>query len=200
MLLGLTLNGSASPISGDIGVISDRNTKNAYAELNAFYSLPGKVQGYTFVDQYQDHGAYVSKTALTRNLTDNLSARLQIVEADQPFTEAGLGLKYNLHGLPNGTFACLHAMPAWFNENGREHNVFKLGYFVSQDLPGNFYLSNYGEANLAAKAGPTWCYGEIELGKRIGNLKVAANVAMNGTADGKITPELEARLAVRGTF
>ena len=201
LLSALTGTKANDSFNGDIGVLANRNNRDSYAEANVFYKLPGEVKGYTFMDLYNDGSSgYFGKTELTKSIGKNLALRTQVVHGNEFATEAGLGLKLTVPGLPKSTFATVYAMPLWANSNGREGNECKVGYFISQDLPANFYASSYGEANVSAANGATWGYGEIELGKKFGNWKVGLDVALNSAGDGKLAPALEARGVARYNF
>jgi hypothetical protein len=196
----LATNVRAEGIHGNVGYIQREESKDSYAEINAFYKLPLDVRGFTFLDWNNETETYFGKTTLTRAIADTgISARAQIVHVNELSTETGLGLEAKLP-TPKGITAKVNCMPYWRNNCGEEKNTVKVGYFVSADLPYNMTLSSFGEANVANPQGITWAYGEVELAKKIGDLSIGYNASLNCQGVGKVTPEIRHGIAVRYNF
>ncbi len=187
-------------IHGNIGYIQSEKGTNSYTEANVLYSLPLEIKGYTFLDFYNNKGGFYGKTSLTKEFVKNISARFQTVHANETFSETGLGLEAKFPKMADNFSLKLNCMPLWFNSEGQEDNNVKLGYCLSLNLPKDTYLSSFGEWNLANKKGPTWTYGEVELGKKLGNINLAYNAALKFREAGESVPDLEHRVALRINF
>ena len=188
-------------VSGDIGYVHSEVKDNSYVEANVFYKLPGKIKGYTFADFYNGEGGFVGKTSLNKPLWKGVGPRAQIVHGNRLFTRAGLGIEAKIQKMPKNTYMKMRFMPLWIDENGKlAENRVVAGYSCGADLTRGFSLNSYGEMNLGAKNGSTWSYGEIELAKKFGDMRLGYSVALNNKGEGKATPDLEHRIALRFNF
>jgi hypothetical protein len=203
-LVGLsTILGTAraGSVSGDIGYVAREQNKDSYAEANVFYGLPGKINGYTYLDKYNEDGAVYGKTTLTKAIADSaVSARVQGIHNDEELQHTGIGLEAKLQ-TPKNIFATVNCTPVWLNGDGqKEEDVIKAKYYISIDLPMKFNLSSFGEVNVANTKGVTWEYGEIELAKRFGNFAIGYNAGLWSKGDGIIAPKIVNGIAVRYKF
>lgn len=187
----------AYALDGNIKYVHTKDVANSYVEASAFYKLPGKISGFTFVDFLNGKG-YFAKTSLEKNVASVVNAKAQLVHANEPTTQAGVGVSAVIPHMPKNTFAKVSVMPLWFDAYGRVKDKVIVGYFGSVDLPMGFELSSFGEWNIGAEGGPKWAYGEIELGKNIGPVNVSYNPALVG--DGDAIPRLEHRVSAKIDF
>ena len=162
--------------------------------LNLFYQIPGKINGYTFVDLYKNGQGYFGKTTLDKEIKYGIGPKAQIVHGNEPYTMEGFGINGVVPMPSKNTFAKVGFTPVWYSPQGRLSNRSIANYYIKSTLPKGFEISSFGEWNLTAKDGAKWAYGEIEIGKKIGKVKLSYNPAL--ISDGDATPNLENRVAV----
>ena len=173
-------------------------SKLYYGSMSSFGGNFFPHHEYTFVDFYNGEGGFVGKTSLNKPLWKGVGPRAQIVHGNRLFTRAGFGIEAKIQKMPKNTYMKMRFMPLWIDENGKlAENRVVAGYSCGADLTRGFSLNSYGEMNLGAKNGSTWSYGGIELAKTFGDLRLGYSVALNNKGDGKATPDLEHRIALR---
>jgi hypothetical protein len=64
------------------------------------------------------------------------------------------------------------------------------------EVPLGLDVKNFGTINYATEDGPSWSYGEIDVGRNFGDYRLSWNPALIG--DGDLVPNLEHRIS--GTF
>ncbi len=188
----------AKEVFGSIEHIVSENKEKSSEELNLFYSLPGNIKGYTYIDFFKN-GTYYGKTSLTRKINNKLGMKSQIVNSNNLFSRAGLGGYINIPFQSKNLSGNLSILPLWVNEKGNlMEDYLTAGYFISMKLPKEFKINFYGEWNVLAKGGPSWNYGEIEVEKNIGPICISYRPALIGKGDA--TPKLEQRVSIGFKF
>lgn len=184
----------AREISGNFKYVENlQNSDKSYPEFNAFYTLPGEINGYTWGD-ISKSGNYFGKTNLDREVAKigkvGLNAAVQVVQADKPLADTGFGLKFNIP-VKNG-YGSVGMLPAWRNNSGGNPAVLTFSY--GKDLGYGLNFETFGEVDVRTKMG----YGELELTKKLGPLKIGPLFAMNWNGDAM--PKFVPRVAVRYDF
>lgn len=191
----------AAPVSGSVEHLqsTDESKGGSYERLNAFYSLPANVKGYTFVEAYHDGTAF-GKTTLTKKVTDKFSIVSQTRSINEGFTDTGLGLQLNIP-VQKG-YALIRLVPAWINSEGKSvDNRNILGFAVGKDLSEKVSAAVFAEMNLGAKKGAEWAYGEAQLMYSVGkDWNIGYNPALRNNGSGKLIPRVEHRFAVQRKF
>lgn len=186
-------------INGSLETIISEKKENSYARLNGFYQLPGKINGYTFLELYKNGNGYYGKSMLTKNIGKTFSVKGEVIHANDPMALAGVGIGVNVP-TPKKAYANIKLLPLWINKSGKYvSNKVILGYFAGADLGKGWNISSFGEVNLAAKDGPEWCYGEIALTKDIGK-GVSIGYIPALKSKGKLAPKVEHRVGLQAKF
>lgn len=186
-------------VHGNIEYIQSEISENSYPRLNAFYSLPQRIEGYTFMELYQGGKGYFGRTTLDRAITRGVGPRAIVNHIGEPFTETGLGVGAVVPHMPRNSFATVGALPLFVDKQGRRlRHQGLVQYFFSTPLPLKLNLSGFGEWNILAENGPEWGYGEFNLGRKIGPFMVTYNPALLN--DGDAMPKVEHRVAVTLNF
>jgi hypothetical protein len=172
------------------------NGAGTYLEVSTSYNLPGSIKGSTTVDLC-DTGGFFGGTSLEKPVSGGLNARLQMDHSNDLFTRAGMGARAVISSTKR-IFAKVGATPVWSDGSGIVKNLSTLNYLVIISLPKGFSILNYGEWNLAAQGGPKWTYGEVNVTKQIGRVKVGYNPALLG--DGDAMPSIQHMLSVEMEF
>jgi hypothetical protein len=194
---------SAQAGSGSLRAIQPvEGDGKAYVEAQAFYGLPGDVQGFTFVDLNQDGAGYFGKTTVTRDLGigQGVSARALAVHCNDLASEGKLGVQADVPFLPKRVYANVAYSPLTVAGDGAE-NRNTLDYFVTGDLGHGFTASSFGQWEKG-----DFTYGEFELAKgfdvrvdgKAYHVTLSYNPALCG--DGDAVPTLEQRVAVGVSF
>jgi hypothetical protein len=188
---------AAAQMNGSAEGIVTKDKATSYVRLNDFYSLPGKIGGYTFIELYSGKAGYFGKTALTKEIGYGISAKGELLHCNEPFTEAHLGLEAKL-AMPKGTTLKVKALPLCIDKDGRiVKDKVILGYFVNVDLAKGLSLSSFGEFN--ALKGGQWGYGEINLKKYVWDgVSISYNPAL--ISQGKLMPTMSQRVTVEIGF
>jgi len=186
-------------INGSLEAIVSEKKENSYARLNGFYQLPGEINGFTFLEFYKDGKGFFGKSMLTKGLSKTFSVKGELVHINEPVTYAGVGLGLNLP-MPKGSYGSLKVLPVWVDKQGKyAPNKVIVGYVAGADLGKGWSMSSFGEANIAAKQGPKWCYGEVAVTKEIGKgVNVGYIPALKPV--GKLAPKIESRVGVQIRF
>ena len=192
---------TAQALSGSIRYIASetsnesKKTYGSYPELQMFYTLPAEVKGFTFADFFKKSG-YLAKSSLEREIQYGIGPRVQLTHINQPLTQESLGVSAKTKFLPKGVSAKAYFMPFWRdNEFDKVQKKMLLGGSFSLDLPLELKLLAWGEANTQAGK---WSYGELELGRRFGDIELSYNPALQ--PDKNYLPRLEHRACVRVHF
>jgi len=165
----------------------------SHVKVNQLYSLPGNIRSYSYVELYADR--YFGKSMLSKSLSDIIALRMDVFHINEPFTSAGLGLGITVP-LPKDYSASFRVLPLWFDKKG---NYIPDKVVVRCDAgfkPGSGWsLNAFGEVNVAAKEGPVWGYGELQLAKEISDdVMVKYNIALR--SKGELAPQLENRIGL----
>ena len=197
-LTALTLpNKAMAEVHGNIKYIKtteESNSVGSYVEGNFFYELPGKINGYTFVDLYGKEHGYFGKTSLDKKIVKDISGKTELNNFNEPASEIGFGVKYQIPGLPDNAFANVSLMPFYFDKGEKIEGKTLLQYFAVLNLPRGFELSSFGEWDEEGN----WTYGEIEFKKAIDPVGLSYNPALIGLENS--TPDLEHRFAITIDF
>jgi len=191
--IGLAPKMTEAGVNGNTRYVHPDN----YVETNAFYGLPKDVRGYTFMDLCE--GGYFGKTSLDKTIKHGIGPKAQLIHANEPLTQVGMGASGVIPKLPKGTFGKVGVIPLWVDKEGkRVEDKVTVDYFGSLNLPKGLKLSGFGEWNIGTGKGPKWTYGEIDLGRKIGPVHVSYNPALIG--DGDAVPRLEHRVSAAVDF
>ena len=68
----LPLKKAEAQITGNIGYTHSENDSTSLVEAQAFYELPKKIDGFTFLDFYKK-GSYFGKTYLGKNISPRIN-------------------------------------------------------------------------------------------------------------------------------
>jgi|SRR3989344_2063785 len=137
----------------------------SYVEVDAFYGLPGKVNGFTWAYAYRGGEGYFGETNLEREVTNGFNVNSQMQHCNTPINRAGFGISRQVPLPTDKVFLKASALPIFFDETGIQKNSADLGYFISAELPHGFRIESFGDWNLADKNGPQWGYGEISVSR-----------------------------------
>jgi len=197
-LASLTQTASAQT-NGGVTYFASENADKSHIQLDHSTRLTDSTRVSGFMDLH-NKGRYFGKTSIDQNFVDRFGLRAQAVHANEYLTQAGLGLNYRIP-TPKGTFAVVRYAPLWFDGDGNHiSDKSTLGYFASVNLPEDFQLFGFGEINIRGNE-PSWAYGETELSKKVGdNLSVGLNLQLNGQGEGRLTPKIVPRVALRAKF
>ncbi|MFA5797666.1 MAG: hypothetical protein WC916_06575 [Candidatus Woesearchaeota archaeon] len=182
-------------------VIKSLKPGSSYERLNAEYQLPAGIKGFTFAEFYSDGNSYFSKTALTKQVVENVGVMGQMVNGSGFDDHAGLGVSIVVP-TPDKTFAKVYVVPKYFTSNGTPvDNKCVAGYYAEAELPLDMKISSFGEVNLNGTNGVEWMYGEVNLEKKLtDNISISYNPALQNKAEGSITPILEHRFTFKYVF
>ncbi|KYK26581.1 hypothetical protein AYK26_07410 [Euryarchaeota archaeon SM23-78] len=180
-------------LSGDVEYIITKDKADHYLRPNLFYTLPGDIQGFTFIELYKG-GGYYGRTTLDKMIKGDIGLTGQIIHASHPGSEFGLGLTAIIPHLPKSMFGKVAVRPLWIDKQGKLVDKLMTDYFVDITLPKGFKISTFGGWDLRAKGGPQWDYGEIFIGKEFGKVKIGYCGALIN--DGDALPDLQHRIAV----
>ncbi|HJX06219.1 MAG TPA: hypothetical protein VJ461_05905 [Candidatus Nanoarchaeia archaeon] len=180
-------------MNGSLEAIAGPTKQSTYLRGNAFYQLPGKIGGYTFIELYQGGNGYFGKSMLGREIKGGILAKGEIVHCNEPFSEARLGLEAKLP-TPKGTTLQVKALPVCVDKDGKiVPRKVMVGYFADVQLGKGWSISSFGDFN--ALQGGQWEYGEVSLKKYVWDgVSVAYNPALK--ASGKLAPIIEHRVTL----
>jgi len=185
----------ASATDLDLGVRDIQGSDSAYTEVTAGYTLPESIEGFTFIDSFDD-GSYFGKTSLTKDIGLGDKIKSTIIHADDIYSSIGLGMSRDYSSsLADLTVGFL---PLWFDKEGDSLDQATLDYFVSvKDLPFGLDLTSFGEW-IISEGSAKFDYGEIMLSKKVGDITIGYNPALIG--DGDSTPDVEQRISIGYDF
>ncbi|HUW43562.1 MAG TPA: hypothetical protein VMV95_01195 [Bacillota bacterium] len=188
-------NANAQIKKGSVEYIQSEINENSYARPNLFYQL-GKINGFTFMEFYKNHKGYFGKTSLDKEVFKGISAKAIINHSGEPFGQLGLGVKAKIPHLPKGVYADVGLAPLWVDNEWKIMNKIEAQYFFDISLPLGFSVNSFGTMDFAGTdgKGPQWGYGEINLGKDIGPVRIAYNPALLNK--GNALPRLEHRATI----
>jgi hypothetical protein len=190
---------SAQQVSGNLKYFqATKPAECSYTEANTFYSLPGGINGYTFMDVYGDRTSSGKTTLSKKTGEDNISLIGRIVHSDEPLTEAGIGFQ-NQVNLKNGYFS-VNLIPFFFDKEGNhESGRMAIEYCFGRELGRGFNLEAFGDW-MINHGKTSWDYGEIELTKKFGkHLKIGYSGALCSHGN-SVMPKLQHRAVVRWDF
>lgn len=194
LLLGLAAP-EAEALGGNIKYFQSRQNEDCYAEANTFYQLPGRISGFTFVDFHKNNNGYYGRTALEKEISHGLALKSQTIHNNDLAVQSGIGISAKMP-MPKGTFATVSFIPLWLDNKGIVKDKATVSYFASMNLPYGLNVNNFGEWNVTDRL--EWIYGELQLGKKIGNVTLSYNPALNGK--GNAVPKLEHRASISLSF
>jgi len=137
------------------------SNKTIIAEPTAQYTLPGNIDGFTFVDLFS--GGYYSQTDLTKS-TKFINARSRILSDNELVSKIGIGLNKDISLFNDRCYISLSLLPAWFDKKGFIERQ-TIDYFFDIDLSHNWSLNGFGEWEHQ-KGHVNWVYGELDFGKK----------------------------------
>jgi len=188
-------NTHAAEIHGNVKYIESERKELSYIQNNNFYNLPLGIKGYTFFELYKDKG-YYGKTSLERAITDNVNIKGQVIHTNNPVSKEGIGISAKL---PTKKFNFKASyLPFWVDKSGKHIDREIAGYSFGTNLPLGAKLEAFGEWDISKSA--QWCYGEIELSKNFGDLRLSYNPALRAREKGGAIPKLEHRISVGVNF
>jgi len=187
-------------VKGNVEYIRSQENQNSYARLNAFYSLPKEISGFSLGEFYKNGDGYFGVSFLEKPVWNNISSRLRLEHDNEPLSEASMGASFSIPNLPKDIFAKISWDALWMNPKGKFVDKSVAGYFVETKLPHGFNLSTFAEFHLVKPEGITWKYGEINLGKKFGPFTLGYNPSLNSIRDGKLSPKFEHRVYGRVGF
>lgn len=197
MMAGLSLlamASDASALEGKLRMVDplDAGKDKTYVEAQAFFTLAGDVEGFTFIDLNQDSMGYFGKTTLTRQVMGSLHARVQGIHGNSLASEGKAGIQADIPALPHALYANIAYSPCTVTP---EHVVNRntIDYFVSASLGKGFSVASFGQWEEGK-----FTYGEVEVGKAFGPVSVSYNPALLGDGDG--IPALEQRVSVSVSY
>lgn len=183
-------------VDANLEYITSQNSDNNIVEVNSFYGLPGKINGFTFVDYNNKGDGYFGKTTLTRSINGTLSLRGQAIHATGFPNQYGIGEEVTNPKKPFGISSSIYFMPYWTDSNGKKVEKSVIGGCIDKNLPLGIKLKVFGEVDIADKA--KWLYGETMLSKKIKGITVMYNPSFNGNGD--MTPTVEHRISIGYDF
>jgi hypothetical protein len=181
------------------------NSKSILAEPTATYNLPGKIEGFTFVDLYK--GSYFAQTDLTKRLGKQKDTQRNIVNIrsrtlhnNELHTATGLGINKDVNLFNNKMYLSASALPVWIDNKcfAKRQTV---DYFFNVDLGKKWSFNGFGEWEHKNKK-VSWVYGEFDFGKNFGksgNLRFSYSPTINKNQEEKGI-FLEHRLAYSYSF
>jgi hypothetical protein len=203
-LISLLIASIASTASADEGLTGylklpyNIEQQNVIPEPNAFYTLPGGISGYTFIDFEKEF--YFGKSFLTTQPKKGISIKGEFVHINEPITEAGVGFQTDIP-TPGESYANIYFLPQWTTQG-----KMTAGYFFQTTLPLGINFSTFGSWETLKNnlKNPQWSYGEIEIGKDIktplGTITVIYNPMLLSQENGGPTPMLEHRVGINLPF
>jgi len=195
----LPMKRAEAQVKGSVEYIQSEVNDNSYPRLNMFYSLPGKIGGFTFAEFYKANKGYFARTNLNRPITKSIGPRATMIHAGKPLSQIGLGVGATVPYMPKNVSANVGLLPVWMDNEGRiVKDKIEAQYFVNANLPLGFNVNSFGNLNVAAQGGPQWEYGEISAGRNIGPFRVSYNPALLNK--GNAVPKLEHRVTISLDF
>ena len=147
--------------------------KNILAEPTAEYKLPGKINGFTFIDLFSNE--YYGQTDLTKKL-GSVNVRSRIINNNELYTKSGIGLNKDLELFDEKVYLSVSILPLWFDKKGYLNRQ-TMDYFFNVNLGKNWSLNGFGEWELQNKK-VNWVYGELDIGKDFNNLRLSYSPAI----------------------
>lgn len=186
----------------NVEVHKTTEAKSDKARLNLYYDLPLNTSTYMFVELYPN--GYFAKTMLHTPINKagtGLKTELKNSNLFKDHVNIGLEQKFALYGI-NG---CVKVLPLSLGMEGYRRNTVVAGGYIgkSWDIPigkkeFQIDISAFAEANIAAKGGPQWGYGEAEAAVHIptkaGKFDLGLGYNLNGK--GKALPDPQFRLKI----
>ncbi len=150
--------------------------ENSKARLNLFWKPTNNTKAYTFIEM--DSKGYFHKSMIDLSVSEKLALYAEVKNSNKFKDHAGIGLKMKF---PKGF---IKAVPLWTEEGKVKENYSTIGGMIKQSFPvlgKKVVVSAFGELNLAAKKGPSWNYGEINIQVPVGRFDLGAGVNLYGT-------------------
>ncbi|MBU1201874.1 MAG: hypothetical protein KJ583_07600 [Nanoarchaeota archaeon] len=172
--------------------------------LNAFYTLPGDINGYSFIEF--ENGDHFNRNILSKHIYSGVKARMDIKNGSHFKTNAGIGLRYDLSAdydnlnISGG----VKLLPVWFNNEGHIENLGTVTVSAGTKLKLSdevaAKLSAFGEINYNAKGGPEWCYGEWKASVESGKFDVGVGGNLFKKKPNSIIPQNQFKINVTYRF
>jgi hypothetical protein len=198
-LVALTLLALASPtlaqnnLNGFLKGQYNTETHKVEPQLNTFYTLPGGISGYTFID-FND-GNYFAKSILKKNIGYGISIRSENVSSNETFTATGNGLEAKIPFLPENVSVSANYLPIWIDNDGKQIDKQIAGFGFEVKLPAGFTFSGFGNKSLT---NGQWGYGELNLSHNAGPVNMTYNPQLVNDGDG--SPDLVHRIGIEIPF
>lgn len=189
-----------SQVNGNIKYLQTAEKESvlgSYVEAKALYKLPGNINGFSFVDFYKNERGYFGKTNLTKSLKGGLSAKVQNIYVNEPFTEAYLGFNYRI-GEKDKYSISVDVLPVVINSEKDWKQNQRADYSVRANLPYDMTISNFGSWKFERLENPEWTFGELNITKHVGEVNFGYSGALN--SDGDAAPTLEHRVSIGVNF
>lgn len=207
ILISLVSLGKAQESKFDflIKVPYNFNAKTILAEPTATYKLPGKIEGFTFVDLYKN--GYFAQTDLTKRIEKKkdsekniMNIRSRTLHNNELYTSTGLGINKDVSLLNDKLYLSASILPFWADNKGFVNRQ-TVDYFFNVELGKNWSFNGFGEWERKERK-ISWVYGEFDLGKNFGkseNSRFSYSPTINKSREEK-GAHLEHRLAYTYNF
>ncbi|MEK6933040.1 MAG: hypothetical protein AABW56_04590 [Nanoarchaeota archaeon] len=188
-----------SQVDGSIEGIKSFEPKQSYMRPSTSYKLPLELEGFSFMEFYQDE-SYFGKTTLDKSIVGDLGVTGQAIHGSGFDDKYGIGLSQVI-STSEKAFLKVHVYPLWIDSKGKSvKDGTTLGYFGSLKLPFDLELSSFGDWKIGPK-GLEWDYGEISLEKKLTDKLSASYIpALKSKDKGGAIPRLEQRIGLKYQF
>lgn len=109
------------PLSATVEYLASEIPENSYLRPNLFFTLPGKINGFSFVELYKsdkdgNSKGYYGETNLNRTIGNSMfTIDSKTLHGNEPFTKTSLGAGINIL-MPENCYASIKVLPAWFDK------------------------------------------------------------------------------------
>ncbi|MFH1506654.1 MAG: hypothetical protein ABIE94_06760 [archaeon] len=190
----LAATASSALADTNIGFIQSLEGGKDYAKVSAPYPLPGGINGFSFLELYENHGGFFGKTVLDRPVAGGVGPRVRGIHANEPLSSLGIGVSTQVPLLPDNISATVAYLPVWFNEDGVLEDVSLAEYLITAELPWGINLKSFGDWKLGVEDAPQWGYGEIIVSIDFEPFTLSYAPALRN--DGDAIPTIEHRVGI----
>ena len=184
----------AHSVSTDVRYIASEKGSDSYVEASALYQLPGKIEGFTYLDFLKDGKGYFGETSLDKSIVAGIGPMIRGVHLNDLLSQEGFGASASIGG--KSGYAKAYVLPKWIDEKGKSIDSKAIaGYAFGLFLPKGIKVSGFGKYNYQKGE---WDYGEMELGKTFKDFEISYNPAL--LSNGTKTPTVEQRVSMRVKF
>lgn len=190
----------SNPITGNVKYFQGIESNNdSYPEVNAFYTIPGNINGYTYIDRFRS-GFILGETSLDKKIEGNLNAAVQIRHTDELISNVTAGIKYSFD-VKNG-YGSINFMPLEISKDGRNTNQGTLDFAAGKFFSNGIAIETFGGWRYDWKSGEIqWDYGEVNATvpiKKNSNWKVGFMPAL--VNKGNKLPKIVPRVGIQFDF